>query len=95
MLANKRTNTPRQTSAQLTRLLGRFLEGLDALLAVRAGLGDGVDELPLQLAGDVHHGLRLVRVRGHHSGEVLEPALVTQVAAGGSVADLWNLQAEN
>ena len=80
-------------SAQLTGFLGGLLEGLYALLAVGTGLCDGVDVLPLQRHGDVHHGLRLVRVRGDHSGEVLEPALVTQVAAGGGVADLWDLEA--
>lgn len=76
----------------LTVLSGLLDEGLHATLAVAALRGQRGHVVPLEGADDVHHGLGLVRVRGHHAGEEVVAAVVTQVRGCGSVADLGDLE---
>lgn len=76
----------------LTGIFGGFFESFDPLLSIGTRLRDGVDVVPLQLLGDVHHGLRLVRVGWKHPGKILEASFVAEVDAGGGVADLWDLK---
>lgn len=74
----------------------RYLQkGIDATLAIVAFRGQCGDVVPSHGLDNVHHGLRLVGVRRHHTGEELIAAFVTQLGGSGGVADLWDLKRED
>lgn len=74
----------------------RYLqEGIDTTLAIVALRGQRGDVVPAHGLDNVHHGLCLVGVGRHHTGEELVAAFVTQLGGSGGVADLWNLKRED
>lgn len=71
---------------------GNLLEGVDAALSVISLRGQRRDVVPAHGFHYVQHGLGLVGVRRHHTGEELVAAVVTQLWGGGRVADLGDLR---
>lgn len=71
---------------------GNLLEGVDAALSVVSLRGQRRDVVPAHGFHYVQHGLGLVGVRRHHTGEELVAAVVTQLWGGGRVADLGDLR---
>ena len=53
---------------------------------------DGRNVGPVVLEDDLDHGLGLQLVGRDDAHEVAEAVLVAQVAAGGAVADLWDVE---
>lgn len=70
-------------------------EGINATLAIVAFRGQCGDVVPAHGLNNVHHGLCLVGVGRHHTGEELVAAFVTQLGGSGGVADLWDLKRED
>ena len=67
-------------------------EGVNAAFPVAALRGHGGDVVPAHEPDDVHHGLRLIGVWGHHAREEVVASVVTQLGSRGGVAhlgDLW------
>lgn len=95
-----------KTSSKITKQNSRFnsqytcfswylQKGIDATLAVVAFRGQCGNIVPAHGLDNVHHGLCLVRVRRHHTGEELIAAFVTQLGGSGGVANLWDLKRED
>lgn len=61
----------------ITCFSGYLEEGIDPTLSIVALRGQGGDVVPAHGFDDVHHGLGLVGIRRHHSGEELIAAVVT------------------
>ena len=74
-----------------TVIYGNLLELFDPLFPVVSLICHGRHVLPPKRLHDVHHRLRLVRVRRHHSGEELETPFIAQFDGCGRVADLRDL----
>lgn len=71
---------------------GLLLEGIDACLTVIA-LGCHSGHVgPVEVTQDLSDGLGLVEVWRHSAGEVVIARLVTELGAGGGVADLRDLE---
>lgn len=85
------THLGRGGDADLARA-GFLLEGVDASLAVVTFRGHCRHVCPVKVAQDLCHGLGLVEIRRHGAGEVVVAAFVTQLGAGGGVADLRDLE---
>ena len=73
-------------------MLGDFLEGGDAFLAVVAFVSDGGDVGPAESLHHVDERLSLVGIRGNHAGEEAKPGLVAQLYPRARVADLGDLK---
>jgi len=67
-------------------------EGVNAALSVVSLRGQRGDVVPAHGFDYVQHGLGLVGVRRHHTGEELVAAFVAQLGGRGGVADLGNLR---
>lgn len=70
-------------------------EGVNAAFPVAALRGHGGDVVPAHEPDDVHHGLRLIGVWGHHAREEVVASVVTQLGSRGGVAHLGNLQKQD
>lgn len=78
--------------SQITCFSGYLEEGVNAALSVVALGGQCGDVVPAHGFDYVHHGLGLVGVRRHHTGEELIAAVVAQLRGSGGIADLGDLR---
>ena len=69
-------------------------EGVDAALSVVALRHHSGHVVPAHGLHDVHHGLGLVGVRGHHPGEEVVARVVAELGGRGGVAHLGDLEEE-
>lgn len=81
-----------QQPEEPTCFSGYLNEGIHAALAVVALRCQRGDVVPPHGLDYVQHGLGLVGVGGHHTGEELVAAVVAQLRGGGGVADLGDLR---
>lgn len=72
----------------LSRLLNERIDAAFSIVSLRSYSGDIV---PAHGFDNVHHGLGLVGVRGHHPGEEVVAGVITQLRSGGGVAHLRDL----
>lgn len=80
------------TARHSTCFSGYLEEGVDPALSVIALGGYRGDVVPAHGFNYVHHGLGLVGVRRHHTGEELVAAVVAQLRGSGGIADLRDLR---
>lgn len=69
----------------LPRLLNESVNTAFSIIPLRGHRGDVI---PLHCLHNVHHGLGLVRVRRHHSGEEIIAGIVTELWGGGGITHL-------
>lgn len=81
--------TPVEKLTVLPRLLN---ERIDATLPVVPLRSHGGDVVPAHGFDDVHHGLGLVGIRGHHAGEEVVAGVVAELGGRGGVAHLRDLR---
>jgi len=77
----------------LTVLSGLLNKRINATLAVVSLRGHRGDVVPAHGFDNVHHGLDLVGVRGHHPGEEVVAGVIAQFRSCGGVAHLRDLRA--
>lgn len=77
---------------QSTCFSGYLNEGVNTALSVVALRRQRGDVVPSHGFDYVQHGLGLVGVRRHHTGEELVAAVVAQLRGSGGVADLGDLR---
>lgn len=77
---------------RLTVLSGLLNERVNAAFAVVPLGGHRGDVVPAHGFDDVHHGLGLVGVRGHHPGEEVVAGVIAQFRSCGGVAHLRDLR---
>lgn len=80
------------TARHATCFSGYLNKGVNSTLPIVALRGQSGDIVPAHGFDDVHHGLGLVGVRRHHTGEELVAAVVTQLRGSGGIADLGDLR---
>lgn len=85
-------NLHSHTAGQTTCFSGYLQEGVDAALSVVALRRQRGDVVPAHGFNYVHHGLGLVGVGRHHTGEEFVAAVVAQLGGSGGVADLRDLK---
>lgn len=76
----------------LTVFSGLLDEGVHAALPVVSLGGHSGDVVPAHGFDNVHHGLGLVCVWGHHPGEEVVAGVVAELRGRGGVAHLRNLR---
>ncbi len=72
----------------LSRLLDKRINATFSVVSLRSYSGDIV---PAHGFDDVHHGLGLVGVWGHHPGEEVVAGVIAQLRSRGGVAHLRDL----
>lgn len=72
----------------LSRLLNKGIHTTFSIVSLRRYSGDVV---PAHGFDNVHHGLGLVGVWGHHPGEEVIAGVITQLRSRGGVTHLRNL----
>lgn len=80
------------TARHTTCFSGYLEEGINATLSIVALGGQRGDVVPAHGFDNVHHGLGLIGIRRHHTGEELVAAVITQLRGSGGVADLGDLR---